>query len=90
MPIAKLPIELLRNILDHSTDNPLRHDKSHSIPTFSTADRENEIDEKLRSIFTLEGKLKRLGQKSDDLAEDAENHVNYIESVEIEKRNKLN
>ncbi len=62
MPIAKLPIELLRNILDHATDNPLRHDKSHSIPTFSTADRENEIDEKLDDALKTKAALRRVSR----------------------------
>ncbi len=56
MSLAKLPTELLCEILDYATDNPLRHNECRSIPTFSAAGenvRENMLDDALKMKAAL-------------------------------------
>jgi len=57
MSFAKLPVELLRKILDHATDNPLRHEEYHYLLTCSTTsgekNKEKELDDALKSKAAL-------------------------------------
>ncbi|KLO09599.1 hypothetical protein SCHPADRAFT_833823 [Schizopora paradoxa] len=56
LSIASLPSELLCMILEHATDNPLRHDKYQFISTFSTNGenaREQQLDDALKTKVAL-------------------------------------